>query len=71
MTCTISQANTGYLNGLPRNGRINQFIQGANHLHGVYYLEKIRNDNKVEYKLILTILKYSKRKGTKHLGLID
>ena len=71
----ISQANTGYLNGLATEigESINSIRKELNHFHGAGYLEKVRVNNKVEYKAnskhpLFDILQ---RIVLKHLGLED
>ena len=48
----ISQANRGYLNGLATEmgESTNAIRKELNHLQGAGYLEKVKVDNKVEYK---------------------
>ena len=49
----ISQANRGYLNGLANEmgESTNSIRKELNHLYDAGYLEKVKNDNKVEYKV--------------------
>ena len=71
----ISQANTGYLNGLASEmgESTNSIRKELNHLHGAGYLEKIKNDNKIEYKVNSghPLYKTLREVVLKHLGLID
>ena len=48
----ISQANRGYLNGLANEmgESTNSIRKELNHLHGAGYLQKVKINNKVEYK---------------------
>ena len=48
----ISQANRGYLNGLATEmgESTNSIRKELNHLQGAGYLEKVKVDNKIEYK---------------------
>tara|TARA_S200000501_G_scaffold184021_1_gene173295 strand:- start:55998 stop:56516 length:519 start_codon:yes stop_codon:yes gene_type:complete len=48
----ISQANRGYLNGLATEmgESTNAIRKELNHLQGAGYLEKVKVDNKIEYK---------------------
>ena len=48
----ISQANRGYLNGLATEmgESSNAIRKELNHLHDAGYLDKVKNDNKVEYQ---------------------
>ena len=61
----ISQANRGYLNGLASEmgESTNAIRKELNHLQGAGYLEKVRVDNKVEYKANIKhpLLKLCKR----------
>ena len=47
----ISQANSGYLNGLANEmgESTNSIRKELNHLHGAGYLKKLKQDNKIEY----------------------
>ena len=71
----VSQANKGYLNGLATEmgESTNAIRKELNHLQGAGYLEKVKVDNKVEYKantkhpLFNTLQKVV----LKHLGLED
>ena len=71
----ISQANTGYLNGLASEmgESTNSIRKELNHLHGAGYLEKIKNENKIEYKVNSghPLYKTLREVVLKHLGLID
>ena len=48
----ISQANRGYLNGLATEMResSNAIRKELNHLYDAGYLEKVKSNNKVEYR---------------------
>ena len=48
----ISQANRGYLNGLANEmgESTNSIRKELNHLYDAGYLNKIKNDNKIEYQ---------------------
>ena len=48
----ISQANKGYLNGLANEmgESTNSIRKELNHLHDAGYLEKVKKNNKIEYK---------------------
>ena len=71
----ISQANSGYLNGLANEmgESTNSIRKELNHLYDAGYLEKIKLDKKIEYKaninhpLYETLMKVV----LKHLGLED
>ena len=71
----ISQANRGYLNGLASemNESTNAIRKELNHLHGAGYLEKIKIDNKVEYKANINhpLFDVLRKVVLKHLGLED
>ncbi len=71
----ISQANRGYLNGLATemNESTNAIRKELNHLHGAGYLEKIKIDNKVEYKANINhpLFDVLRKVVLKHLGLED
>ena len=71
----ISQANSGYLNGLANEmGESTKSIRKElNHLYDAGYLEKLKNDNKVEYKVNSKHPLYDTLKKVvyKHLGLED
>ena len=71
----ISQANNGYLNGLATEmgESSNAIRKELNHLHDAGYLDKVKNDNKVEYKPILNTPCYDilRKVVLKHLGLED
>ena len=49
----ISQANSGYLNGLAKemDGSTNKIRTELNHLQEAGYLDKVKQDNKVEYRV--------------------
>ena len=71
----ISQANRGYLNGLASEmgESTNSIRKELNHLHGAGYLEKIKIDNKVEYKANTNhpLFNVLRKVVLKHLGLED
>ena len=71
----ISQANRGYLNGLATEmgESTNSIRKELNHLQGAGYLDKIKVDNKVEYKANIKHPLYDvlRKVVLKHLGLED
>jgi hypothetical protein len=71
----ISQANRGYLNGLANEmgESTNSIRKELNHLYGAGYLEKIKSDNKVEYKANIKhpLFGVLRKVVLKHLGLED
>ena len=71
----ISQANRGYLNGLATemNESTNAIRKELNHLHGAGYLEKIKTNNKVEYRANINhpLFDALRKVVLKHLGLED
>ena len=71
----ISQANRGYLNGLATEmgESTNSIRKELNHLQGAGYLEKVKVDNKVEYKANTNhpLFEVLKKIVHKHLGLED
>jgi len=71
----ISQANRGYLNGLANElgESTNAIRKELNHLQGAGYLEKIKVDNKVEYKANINhpLFEVVQKVVFKHLGLED
>ena len=71
----ISQANRGYLNGLANEmgESTNSIRKELNHLFKAGYLEKIKTDNKVEYKANVRHPLFSvlRKVVLKHLGLED
>lgn len=71
----ISQANRGYLNGLASemNESTNAIRKELNHLHGAGYLDKIKVNNKVEYKANINhpMFEVLQKVIFKHLGLED
>ena len=71
----ISQANSGYLNGLANEmgESTNSIRKELNHLHSAGYLQKIKNFNKVEYKANINhpLFEVLRKVVLKHLGLED
>ena len=71
----ISQANKGYLNGLANEmgESTNAIRKELNHLQGAGYLEKIKVNNKVEYKANIKhpLFEVLQKVVLKHLGLED
>ena len=71
----ISQANTGYLNGLANEmgESTNSIRKELNHLHDAGYLNKVKLDNKVEYNVNTSHPLYEtlRKVVLKHLGLED
>ena len=71
----ISQANRGYLNGLANEmgESTNSIRKELNHLFSAGYLEKIKTDNKVEYKANTKhpLFDVLRKVVLKHLGLED
>ena len=71
----ISQANRGYLNGLATEmgESTNSIRKELNHLQSAGYLDKIKVDNKVEYKANTKHPLYDvlRKVVLKHLGLED
>ena len=71
----ISQANSGYLNGLANEmgESTNSIRKELNHLYGAGYLNKLKQDNKVEYKVNVNHPLYEtlRKVVLKHLGLED
>ena len=71
----ISQANRGYLNGLANEmgESTNSIRKELNHLYGAGYLEKVKTDNKVEYKANVKhpLFDVLRKVVLKHLGLED
>ena len=71
----ISQANKGYLNGLATEmgESTNAIRKELNHLQGAGYLDKIKVDNKVEYKANTKhpLFQVLRKVVLKHLGLED
>ena len=69
----VSQANTGYLNGLATEmgESTNAIRKELNHLQGAGYLEKVKVDNKVEYKANTKhpLFEVLQKVVFKHLGL--
>ena len=71
----ISQANRGYLNGLANEmgESTNSIRKELNHLHGAGYLKKLKQENKVEYRVNASHPLYEtlRKVVLKHLGLED
>lgn len=71
----VSQANRGYLNGLATEmgESTNAIRKELNHLQGAGYLEKIRVNNKVEYKANThhPLFDVLQKVVLKHLGMED
>ena len=71
----ISHANRGYLNGLATEmgESTNSIRKELNHLQGAGYLEKVKVDNKVEYKANTNhpLFDVLQKVVLKHLGLED
>lgn len=71
----ISQANRGYLNGLANEmgESTNSIRKELNHLHGAGYLNRIKVDNKIEYKANTKhpLFEVLRKVVLKHLGLED
>ena len=71
----ISQANRGYLNGLASEmgESTNSIRKELNHLQKAGYLEKIKVDNKIEYKANIKhpLFGVLQKVVYKHLGLED
>tara|TARA_B100001173_G_C15990013_1_gene548508 strand:- start:781 stop:1293 length:513 start_codon:yes stop_codon:yes gene_type:complete len=71
----ISQANKGHLNGLATEmgESTNSIRKELNHLYGAGYLNKIKNDNKIEYQVNSThpLFETLRKVVLKHLGLED
>jgi hypothetical protein len=71
----ISQANRGYLNGLATEmgESTNSIRKELNHLQGAGYLEKVKVDNKVEYRANVKhpLFEVMQKVVFKHLGLED
>ena len=71
----ISQANKGYLNGLATEmgESTNSIRKELNHLYDAGYLKKVKQDNKVEYKVNIKHPLYEtlRKVVLKHLGLED
>ena len=71
----ISQANKGYLNGLANEmgESTNSIRKELNHLHDAGYLKKVKQNNKVEYRVNIKHPLYEtlRKVVLKHLGLED
>ncbi len=71
----VSQANRGYLNGLATEmgESSNSIRKELNHLHDAGYLNKVKNDNKIEYQANSAHPLYDvlRKVVLKHLGLED
>lgn len=71
----VSQANRGYLNGLASEmgESSNAIRKELNHLHDAGYLNKVKNENKIEYQVNSSHPLYDvlRKVVLKHLGLED
>ena len=71
----ISQANKGHLNGLASEmgESTNSIRKELNHLHDAGYLNKIKNENKIEYQVNSDhpLFETLRKVVLKHLGLED
>ncbi len=71
----VSRANRGYLNGLASEmgESSNSIRKELNHLHDAGYLDKVKNDNKIEYQANTKHPLYDilRKVVLKHLGLED
>jgi len=71
----VSHANRGYLNGLASEmgESSNSIRKELNHLHDAGYLDKVKNDNKIEYQANTKHPLYDilRKVVLKHLGLED
>lgn len=71
----ISQANKGHLNGLANEmgESTNSIRKELNHLHDAGYLNKVKNNNKIEYNANTShpLFNTLKKIILKHLGLED
>tara|TARA_B100000965_G_C19575442_1_gene751132 strand:+ start:1405 stop:1917 length:513 start_codon:yes stop_codon:yes gene_type:complete len=71
----ISQANKGHLNGLATEmgESTNSIRKELNHLYDAGYLNKVKNDNKIEYRVNSThpLFETLRKVVLKHLGLED
>ena len=71
----VSQANKGYLNGLATEmgESTNSIRKELNHLQGAGYLQKVKVNNKVEYKANTDhpLFDVLRKVVLKHLGLED
>ena len=71
----ISQANKGHLNGLASEmgGSTNKIRKELNNLQEAGYLQKVKVDNKVEYKANIEhpLFEVLRKVVMKHLGLED
>ena len=71
----ISQANKGHLNGLANEmgESTNSIRKELNHLYDAGYLNKIKNDNKIEYQVNSKHPLFNTLRNVvlKHLGLED
>ena len=71
----ISQANSGYLNGLAKemDGSTNKIRKELNHLEKAGYLKKTKSDKKIEYKANTDhpLFEVLRKVVLKHLGIED
>ena len=71
----VSQANSGYLNGLANEmgESTNGIRKELNHLHDASYIKKVKVNNKVEYKANTDhpLFEVLRKVVFKHLGLED
>ncbi len=71
----VSQANSGYLNGLANEmgESTNSIRKELNHLYGAGYLKKVKAENKIEYKANTNhpLFDVLRKVVLKHLGLED
>ncbi len=71
----VSQTNSGYLNGLANEmgESTNSIRKELNHLYDAGYLDKVKTENKIQYKVNSTHPLYETLKKVvyKHLGLED
>ena len=71
----VSQANKGHLNGLATEmgESTNSIRRELNHLQGAGYLDKLKVNNKVEYRANINhpLFEVLRKVVLKHLGLED